>query len=163
MDSAVAELIDFSRKLRGVSGKMHSQLQQYMRASAEKERRNISREFAKTAGIPPKLADLRTRVFERGRGKKAAVKLWVGYNSVAYKHIGQPVRAPGGLKVGTQYIRGGFVGKHGHIYKRVGKARLPIKRLEVYLAAPISAMEKAARRLNADISAKAQQLAGGSS
>ena len=86
---------------------------------------------------------------DRGRSGYAAV--WVGYNPIKAAYIGKLRQQRRGARAGKHFYEGGFLAtmRSGHqsVFKRHGKARLPIDEQYAPLASAERNVNEVARRI----------------
>lgn len=126
-------------------GAMPQQVQAAMRSTLIKMagwvRTRSTRGLSKELALQQKIIRQRLKVARLRRTSRGAeVPIWYGLNPVGLIRLQarqnrQGVRAYGGRQVQSGFIRRGKGGKL-HVFKREGKARLPIKSQKVEIADP---------------------------
>lgn len=107
--------------VKAALGVLESDIQSAIKTATRKAfkwaERHAAKEIAKEAGIPYRAARKRTKAKYRLTGSGS---IWFGLNPVSAKYLGARER------------KGGFTAKklNGHFFKRTGKGRLPIVRME---------------------------------
>lgn len=89
-----------------------------------------ARRVAKATKITARVVKNRVRMYIHND----FARVFVGLDPIAMKYLG-PTQTPGGVRAGRYYRPHAFISEKlgGHVYERVGKARLPIKKSTVDL------------------------------
>ena len=123
------------RDLLGVLQKdMKAALRTAVRQTGQWANREGARGLAKATNVPLNVLRRGLRIkfqYQSIKGYSTA-RLWYGLNAVALKYIGVKQQKKGVRARGTTYP-GGFVSASlkGHAFQRVGKDRLPLRKLEL--------------------------------
>jgi hypothetical protein len=122
------------KALLGVLQKdMKAALRTSVRQTGQWANREGARGLAKATGVPLNVLRKGLRLkfqYQSVKGFSTA-RLWYGLNAISVKYLGASQQRKGIRAKGVTY-RGGFVSTalDGHSFQRVGKSRLPIKRIE---------------------------------
>ena len=123
------------RDLLGVLQKdMKVALRTAVRQTGQWANREGARGMAKATGTPLNVLRKGLRIkfqYQSVKGFSTA-RLWYGLNDISLKYLGARQQKKGLRARGVTY-KGGFVSSalDGHAFKRVGKDRLPIKRIDM--------------------------------
>lgn len=123
------------RDLLGVLQKdMKAALRTAVRQTGQWANREGARGLAKATNVPLNVLRRGLRIkfqYQSIKGFSNA-RLWYGLNAVALKYIGVKQQKKGVRARGTTY-QGGFISPalKGHAFQRVGKERLPLRKLEL--------------------------------
>jgi hypothetical protein len=122
------------KSLLGVLQKdMKAALRTSVRQTGQWANREGARGLAKATGVPLNVLRKGLRLkfqYQSVKGFSTA-RLWYGLNAISVKYLGASQQRKGVRSRGVTY-KGGFVSTalDGHAFQRVGKSRLPIKRIE---------------------------------
>lgn len=123
------------RELLGVLQKdMKAALRTAVRQTGQWAKREGARGLAKATSTPLNVLRKGLRIkfqYQSVKGFSTA-RLWYGLNDISLKYLGAREQKKGLRARGVTY-KGGFISSalDGHAFQRVGKERLPIKRLDM--------------------------------
>lgn len=123
------------KDLLGVLQKdMKNALRTAVRQTGQWANREGARGMAKATNVPLNVLrkGFRLKFQYQSVGGFSTARLWYGLNAISAKYLGAKSQKKG-LRIRGNTYRGGFVSSalDGHSFRRVGKDRLPIERIEM--------------------------------